>query len=101
VNPIVNRFLEGSCRSAEVLFMKIALLGAISFAFLFATGQGLLVASPEPIRLSLWGVALLSLSSGAKAWLVHKNDIHRARQASGEASGLREAAAEMLAQTRA
>lgn len=81
--------------------MKTAVLGAISFAFLFATGQGLLVASPEPLRLSLWGIALLSLSSGARAWLEHKNDLHRARQASGEASGLHEAGAEMLAQTRA
>lgn len=80
--------------------MKIAVLGAISFAFLFVTGQGLLVASPEPIRLSLWGVALLSLSSGARAWLEHKNGLHRARQASGEASRLQEAGAEMLAQTR-
>jgi hypothetical protein len=79
--------------------MKMAVLGAVSFAFLFVTGQGLLVASPEPIRLSLWGVALLSLSSGAKAWLEHKNDL-RARQASGEASRLHKAGAEMLAQTR-
>ena len=52
--------------------MKAIIGWTVAFAFLFVIGQGLLIGAAEPVRLMFWGLALLSLSSGAKRWMEYR-----------------------------
>jgi hypothetical protein len=50
--------------------VKSAIVRATSFGILLAMGQGFVFPAPaEPVRLMLWGFALLNLSSGARIWI--------------------------------
>ncbi len=56
--------------------MKMAVIGVVVFAFLLVAGESIPARVAESLRMLVWGVAFLSLSSTAKVWLTNRRPAH-------------------------